>query len=327
MSSSGPGGMGGGYGDGYGGSSGAGMAMMEMPKKLPSTKHKLIRFYDYQAEAGKVYRYRVRLLMYDSNYPEWTQFKPDLSKLTQAALKRIQIQEQNEPKDNKAESTTKAATSPASTTFVVPTKRTSRRESPWSEPSKPILTVKPSAVYVARKDEERSECLFVYFDQKNSVYVPRKETVQAGMVFGVNAKLVKGKEAPFEIILPITKVIKYFMSATDVTKMVTVLESKGLAPLSVANGKDLLKTGNEVVSFDPVTGQILVSREFDNFTNFHMYLQPDSPAVGPLGGGLAGGGAGGGMSGDGYGGGLGAGQAGEGGMAPSPGGSGGKGSK
>jgi len=54
--------------------------------------------------------------------------------------------------------------------------------------------------------------------------------------------------------------------------------------------KDPIKTGFEAVSFDPATGQLTISREFDNFTDFHMFAQPDLPAIGPLGGGLAGGG-------------------------------------
>ncbi len=340
MGSSGPGGMGsgsgypggsGGYGGGggYGGSGyGSGMPMMEMPKKLTSTKYKLVRFYDYTAAPGKVYRYRVRLLMYDPNYPEWAQYKPDLSKLTQAALKRIHLQEQNEPKEKAAE--TKPSSSSSTATFVPPTKRTSRRESPWSEPSKPILTVKPVSVYTARKDEANPEVLQVYFDQVQSVFVPRKEQFQkmdevaSGLVFGT----LVNKKAPVEIIHPITHVIKALKDIQ--AKFVTVIELKGVSStLSVSNSKDILKTGFEVVSFDPGTGQLVVSREFDNFTSFHMYATPDSPAVGPLGGGLGGagaaggggyGGAMGGMGGDGYG---------SGGMAPpgGPGGGGGPGGK
>lgn len=315
-------------GSGYGGSGGTGMTMMEMPKKLPSTKFKLIRFYDYTATAGKVYRYRVRLLMYDSNYPEWAQFKPDGSKLTQVALKRVHLQEQNEPKE-KPEA--KPATSSTTATFVPPTKRTSRRESPWSEPSKPILTVKPVSVYTARKEDGSSypEVVQVYFDPAQSLSVPRKEEfkrtdeVATGLVFGT----VLSKKTPVEVIHPITHVIKALKDIQ--AKFVTVIELKGASTtLSVSNPKDILKTGFEVVSFDPGTGQVVISREFDNFTNFHMYANPDSPAVGPLGGGLGGGGAAagggmGGMSGDGYGGGGG------GGMSPpgAAGGGGGPGGK
>ena len=54
-----------------------------------------------------------------------------------------------------------------------------------------------------------------------------------------------------------------------------------------------------MVSFDPLTGQIVISREFDNFTSFHLYTQPDGAPVGPLGGGLVVGGSAGAFGGDG----------------------------
>ena len=64
--------------------------VMDMPKQLPSTKYKLVRFYDVNPPAGKVFKYRVRLLMYDSNHPEWAMFKPAASTLNSEALKRVQ---------------------------------------------------------------------------------------------------------------------------------------------------------------------------------------------------------------------------------------------
>ena len=62
-------------------------------------------------------------------------------------------------------------------------------------------------------------------------------------------------------------------------------------------------TGGEVVSFDAATGQLVVSREFEDFTDFNMAVKPDQPAVGPLGGGMGNIGSG-AMGGDGYGGGM-----------------------
>ncbi len=300
--------MGGGYGGGYGGGGygNPGFAM-DMPKKLPSTKYKLVRFFDLKAVPGKVYKYRVRLLMYDPNYPEWAAFKPNSSNLTPEALLRIHDLESKEPKE------VAPANPPVSGTAVAvaPTKRISRRESAWSAPSKPILAAKPASVYLARKDEEKPECILVDFDSSRGIYVARKEPVgkeqgDRGMVLGTHR--TKAKES-IEFIHPTLKVIKAlkeYRSATYVSKFVTVVELKGLAPLSMANAKDPLKSGLELVSFDPISGQIVVSREFDNFTSFHMFAQPDLPAVGPLGGGLADGGAGGGgYGGGGYGGGMG----------------------
>ena len=302
-------GMGGGYGGGGYGGGGYGSPgfAMDMPKKLPSTKHKLVRFFDLKAVPGKVYKYRVRLLMYDPNYPEWAAFKPNSSHLTPEALVRVHDLESKEPKE------VAPANPPVSGTAVAvaPTKRISRRESAWSSPSKPILVAKPASVYLARKDEEKPECILVDFDSSRGIYVSRKEQVgkeqgDRGLVLGTHR--IKAKES-IEIIHPTLKVIKSlkeYRSPTYVSKFVTVVELKGLVPLSMANAKDPLKSGLELVSFDPISGQIVVSREFDNFTSFHMFTQPDSPAIGPLGGGLADGGSGaGGYGGSGYSGGMG----------------------
>ena len=184
---------------------------------------------------------------------------------------------------------------------TVAAKRKSRRETEWSAPSEPVLTVKPAAVYVAKSDDkvEKLECVFVEFDKERSVYVPRKENTDAGWVFGTTLK-VKGKEAPFDIIHPIKKMIKA-LKVYKTSNFVTVVDSKGAVPLQMGNAsKDPIKTGRELVSFDPLTGQLTISREFDNFTNFHMFTQPDMPAIGPLGGGLGGAGAS-GYGGGGYG--------------------------
>ena len=283
--SGGSGGYEGGMGSGYGGGIGSAGFALEMPKKLPSTKYKLVRFYDYGVVPGKVYKYRVRLLMYDPNYPEWAAFKPNSSNLTADALTRVHTLENKEPKE------VAPANPPVSgmADAVVPTKRTSRRESDWSAPSKPVLAAKPASVYVARKDDEKPECVLVDFDNTRGIYVPKKEQADRGLVLGTHK--TKAKEA-IEIIHPNTKVIKAlkeYRSPNFISKFITVVDLKGLLQLSLANAKDPLKTGAELVSFDPITGQIVVSREFDNFTLFHMFTQPDLPAVGPLGGGLGGG--------------------------------------
>ena len=292
-----PGGRGGSSGSsgfgGFGGEEGsAANVVMEAPKKLPSTKYKLVRFYDVTVQPGKVYKYRVRLLMYDPNYPEWEFLKPASSTLASDALKRVQKLQSDEPKPTVSKDPTKP---------TVVAKKKSRRETEWSAPSEPVLTVKPASVYIAKGDEkdDKLEAVFVEFEREKKkdedkllgFYVPRKERAEVGLVFGKTPAKVKGKDAPIDIIHPVKKVIKAFKDFKS-TNFVTIVDLKGYAPLQMGNAsKDPIKTGIEAVSFDPATGQLSISREFDNFTDFHMFTQPDLPAVGPLGGGLAGGGA------------------------------------
>lgn len=284
--SSGGGGYGGGGygGSGYGGDGGFGNAgtMMEIPSRLPSTKYKLVRFYDFKAEAGKIYKYRVRLLMYDSNFPEWSALTPAKSTLKPETLRRIQNLETELKAKEPAQ--TKKPTNPP--TVVAQVKREKYRETEWSAPSKAVLTKKPAMVF-ATETKEKLECVFVDFETKRGISIPKRDTAERGFVFGTPVRQVKGKEVGIDIIHPYTKVIKA-LKDYKATNFVTVVDWKSPSPLNamIANPKDVIKSGAEVVSFDPLTGQLVISREFDNFTSFNMYAQPDLPAVGPLGGGL-----------------------------------------
>ena len=319
------GGSGGGYGGADGGFGNSG-PMMEVPRRLPSTKYKLVRFYDFSAKAGKIYKYRVRLLMYDSNFPEWSALKPASSTLKTETLRRVQTLEA----DFKAKepAPVKKATNPP--TAVPQTKREKYRETEWSAASNAVLTKKPAMVF-ATETKEKLECLFVDFEVLRGISIPKKDPAERGFVFGTPSKQVRGKEVGIDIIHPVTKVIKA-LKDYRATNFVTVVDWKSPSPLNamIANPKDAIKTGAEVISFDPLTGQLVVSREFDNFTSFNMYAQPDLPAVGPLGGGLSAGDAN-GMSGgygeSGSGGpGMGSGGMGSGGMGSGGMGSGGMGS-
>jgi hypothetical protein len=272
-----------GGGSGYQESGATANVVMEMPKQLPSTKYKLVRFYDINPPVGKVFKYRVRLLMYDSNHPEWASFKPAASTLSNDALKRVQALELEEGKE--VPKNANAASGPA--------KRVCQRESSWSDPTKPILILKPASVFIAKDKENKSEAafesVFVDFEKERAIDVPRKESVEAGLVFGTPTKS-KGKELPLEIIHPIKKVIKALKDFRS-TNLVTIVSFEKPASLQMGSARDIMKAGAEVVSFDPLTGQIVVSREFENYTSFHLHTQPDSVPVGPLGGGLAVGGS------------------------------------
>ena len=103
-----------------------------------------------------------------------------------------------------------------------------------------------------------------------------------------------------------TKVIKA-VEKQNGKILLTVIDMHGMQPLEMKVPKDsALKSGADSVAFDPDSGRIVVLREFDDFTGYGMFTQPDKPAVGPLGGVLRNeGGAGGpGMGGGGFGGGM-----------------------
>jgi hypothetical protein len=281
-------GMGGVSGMG-GGSMGGGTGYIaaQLPKRLPSTKYKLVRFYDFSATPGKTYKYRVRLLMYDPNFPEYSAFQPKTDTLKSDAVKRVQILLANEPKEPKNTSSTTGTA-----TVKPPVKRISKRETEWSLPSPAVSAIKPPAVFAGFEiAQPKVEAVVVEFEKSKAVYVPLKYPVEPGVVLGAMRK-EKGKEVSPEIIHPTGAPVKAIKSLKDYksSSMVTVVsvsnKTKLETQLPTQKEKEPLTAGYEVVSFDPFTGQLIVSREFDDFTGFNMFSQPDKPAVGPLGGGL-----------------------------------------
>lgn len=280
-----PPGYGGGSGgapSGYGNAAAPVVPPAEAPKQLPSTKYKLVRFYDGKAEANKVYRYRVRLIMHDPNYPELAAIQPRSSTLNSTTLRRVQELMEKDAKAGKDG------------------KRSSGRQTDWSAPSDPIATVKPASVFMAEpaityaptKDGgfyeasvATAEMVFADWDQSKAVFVPRKDKAERGWVFGALRKDKQGKDAYPEIINPITKGIKIFKDAAA-ANLVTVIDIHGLNKLSMDSAKDPLRSGGEAVAYDPQSKQLVISREFDDFTLYNMHAEPSKPAVGPLGGGL-----------------------------------------
>jgi hypothetical protein len=327
------GGLGGGPPSGYGGGSGGmagpgmggmgGMAGMggsgagfipptaETPTQLPSTKYKLVRFYDFETKTNRVYRYRVRLLMYDPNFPEAASIQPRSSMLDVASgtLKRVQELLEKERNAQAAEKQAAEKKEEGKT----PYKRNSFRPTAWSEASPPVSTVRtsegflgePKMVYSADKEQKlyeasppRAEVLVADWDSSNAIYVPRHDTVSRGFVFGMLQR-EGGKEVPLEIIHPITKVIKS-LAEPKTRNLTAVIDLTGFSNLESKLPKDgHLKSGAKGVVFDPEAGRIIVLREFDDFGGYGMHSAPEKPAIGPLGGPLKldGGSASGGMGG------------------------------
>ena len=128
MGGMGMGGMGMG-GMGMGGSGMGGMGMMAGPQP----EFKMLRFYDMltDKDLGKTFRYRVRLIMRDPNYPERIRFPdgdrdlipaPQPSSLQKAVFDRVSDQRKIDDEAFKANN--KA--------------RRKLLETPWSEPSQPV---------------------------------------------------------------------------------------------------------------------------------------------------------------------------------------------
>jgi hypothetical protein len=292
-----PGGPSGKFGGGgkfsSGGNSGGSnlQSVQELPVQLPDTKYKLVRFYDFDAKPNRSYRYRARLMMYDPNFPQAASLQPRSSALDvgSGTLKRVQ-----ELFDQEKKAMDAAAAVADSKPYV----RKSFRTSPWSEPSPPIATVRttegflgePKILYTVDREQRtyessppQAKMVIAEWDSSNAVFVPRRDTVSRGYVFGLPNR-DGGKEIPFEIIHPITKYIKV-LEESKLRNLVAVIDLNGWAYLETKTAKDQhLKSGARGVAYDPEANRIIVLREFDDFTGFGMHSQPDKTALGPLGG-------------------------------------------
>ncbi|MCY3006109.1 MAG: hypothetical protein NTV29_09030 [Planctomycetota bacterium] len=287
----------GGFGAGGGAGAGSGTAREDIPRELPSTKYKLVRFYDFEAKPNRVYRYRVRLLMYDPNFPESGSIQPRSAVLDSATgtLRRVQDLLGKERQDRQAFKPEKDKD--GRETYY---KRNSARKAAWSEPSGPVSTKRQAEAYLGELNvayapdaqrrlfeasAPRAEMVFADYDPKLASYLARKETTSRGHVFGQQLK-EQGKEVALELIHPVTKLIKTVEKREGKT-LLAVIDMHGMQPLEMKVPKDSgLKTGADSVAFDPDSGRIVVLREFDDFNGYGMFTQPDKPAVGPLGGSL-----------------------------------------
>jgi hypothetical protein len=265
----------------------------ESPKELPSTKYKLVRLYDFEAKP-----YRVRLLMHDPNFPEAASIQPRSAALdaSNGTLKRVQELLDKERRDREAFKPSKDKDG-KETVF----KRNSFRKSDWSVASKPVATRRVTDGYVSEasisysrgKDNRlfennppRADIVVAEYDPKLALFVPRKDKAERGYVFGLPSRDA-GKEVPFDVIHPITKLIKALDSKKESKTLATLIDIDGMVNLEIKLSKDpYLRTGSEAVAYDPESGRLIVMREFDDFTGFGMHSAPDKPAVGPLGGGM-----------------------------------------
>jgi hypothetical protein len=229
--------------------------------------------------------------MYDPNFPEAASIQPRSSTLDvgSGTLKRVQDSLEKERKDLEALKSSDGKT---------PYKRNSSRLTAWSDASPAVSTVRavdgymgePKISYSNDREQRvyessppRSEMVVVEWDSTNAIFIPRKDVASRGYVFGLPNR-DGGREAPIEIIHPITKGIKN-LDDPKTKNLTTVIDLTGYAPLESKVSKDAhLKSQSEAVAFDPEANRIVVMREFDDFTGYGMNTKPEDTAVGPLGG-------------------------------------------
>jgi hypothetical protein len=170
--------------------------------------------------------------------------------------------------------------------------RNSKRHTPWSEPSSPVETRRPVELYSSKvtgawtamktsngKSEVAVESMplkaaiaYAEWAPDYGLLVTRKTDVERGTVLSGMPKEL-GVDVPgLDAIHPVSKVIKW-LAGFKYTDPVTVVDIRGGQPLEAGKRpgvKDPLPSGGEVVAYDPVTGELVISREFEATMPFQM---------------------------------------------------------
>ncbi len=253
------------------------------PKMLEATDYKLLRFVDFAVNLNRVYRYRVRLALEDPNYPRAKSLAPRTSDLKTQVGDRVQVLEAAD-----ADAIAKLAPGKKH-------ERSSKQYTPWSKESSPVVTHKPVELYSSKavgswtvmktpngKSEVSVETMplkaaivYAEWSPDLSLLVPHKKNeVERGTVLSGIAYVgsTSNPEPGLDAIHPVSKVIKW-VKDFKFSNPVTIADIRGGQPLAAekrGKDKDPLPSGGEVVAYDPLTGELVISREFESTLPYQM---------------------------------------------------------
>lgn len=251
-------GMGGGYG-GMGGGSGGRSIILE-------PEFKMIRCYDMLAgkDVGRMYRYRVRTIMRDPNYPEDNRVpEPNADQLQDDVWERVAaIKAADDARIEKDEKAT----------------RTSLR-SAWSESSPPTLVQYPVEVFAGEVTYTGPK----YLSDKIAVRSAREATAtvvatrfspQTGARYASEFKTVRrgavlNDKIDAEVIVPTTRIIKLKEDFQLQTNSF-VADMRGGSQLAAYQRDDPMLSTGEMLIVHPF-GHVQITNDIDDLFLFRMY--------------------------------------------------------
>ena len=283
---------------------GGGMAAVLGGNRTVS-KYKLVRFFDFDAEAGKKYRYRIRLALEDPNNSPTAGQEVPLRHLDPDALKRVQQQRASEPdlipkykalkyEDDQAKIQAHWEACQITTDWSEPTNIVSlpnldrfyAGNVPRNDPKSIKLDNGATLTYAG--SEIQGTLLPVAFDRDNAVHVPSVQQVRRGTVLNFTATA--------NVAHPVSMLIKQ-LPDYDFRLNALVVDIRGGERLP-GSSKDPLLSPAEFAVIDS-NGEFVVQSELDDLDDFrkYTYYEEDTPATDGSGAGM--GGMGGGMGGGG----------------------------
>lgn len=267
MESDAAGGLAPGMAGGIPGMAGPGMSGMYpgMVATETTTKYKLVRFFDFTAEPGKVYRYRVQLLIEDPNHPENPALDVSPRMLTDEVAKRVAEVQAKEPQQGRRQH------------FYLRTE--------WSEPSEPVSLEPASRFYlgpVARsnviphkngallwREPLTVDTAVIRWDADWAVDVPVMQSMIPGRV-------ANELQRPVEVVHPISLEFKQ-LEKYDFLSDCMLVDVRGGEKVG-SEGLNTLWSPTEAVFLDS-QGNLVVRNEIDDMDGYRRYTFADEGAT------------------------------------------------
>jgi hypothetical protein len=243
------------------------MVAAATPKIPVYSTHKLIRFFDFGVQLNRIYRYRIRLVVEDPNFPRLESLKVNTASMKPETVARVQQLED-------AYRAEVQKLPPGKKIFV----RNSKLVSPWSSASALASLRPPTELFASSVDVTvtgvKAKLVYGEWDTKMGLMVPKGVIAERGMV--LSGPPVEGGS---DVIHPVMKVIKQ-VTGFGYKNPVTIADLRGGQPLAAQNrpekhDKDPLPSAGEIVAFDPRTGDLVISGEFSDLEDYRMYSFAD----------------------------------------------------
>ncbi|MCA9157476.1 MAG: hypothetical protein KDA72_04070, partial [Planctomycetales bacterium] len=267
------GGMGGGYGDERGGGMGMMGAMGGMGMSAAAQpEFKMVRCYDMlnpREDYAKVFRYRIRVIMRDPNYPE-DRFLP-------------------RPPANTLKDDVWARVAPLITKDDAEIKKNPKamrtlRLTDWSQPSPPARVELPIEVFAgevvfdgARSFESEGKIYSLTVSEPSGKVVATTMDGATGARFAFEDEVRRGSllsdKSDVDLIDPKTRVIKV-KKDQPIDSRATVVDIRGGKPLAGDSRDDPLKDIGEMLILNR-DGSVTVTNEFDDTFLYRMYTFAD----------------------------------------------------
>ncbi len=254
---------------------GMGMGMGMTGPMIP--KYKMVRFYDRLdvRDIGKTYKYRVRLIMEDPNYPSDRYPAPRANDMEDEVFLRVaKLRAVEDPKADAIAKENARITNPKTPRKIF---QRTKRETDWSEPSNSIFVRGVDDVYFGKMPKKTGDpqvdAVLVRLDTTKGAYVPLfsfatedKNAVKTPIYS--RGAVISFPKLTTHFAHPLTTLLKewvdYSSFANPIGNWNTVVDIRGNDPLALSSAKDdpLSDEGEMMVLMSD--GRVEVTNEFDD---------------------------------------------------------------